>query len=277
MRRILLSVWSVITLAGVILPSFGGWDEAIIKFSRMAQKNLPKHILNDKNIRIVSGVEDLNGPQLHQGKGFYLFDADEVLYTHAIDKQTGKPTRVLLSNQLEALLKNLRANGHEVWILTYNYTDKITGILKDLGVDMNLFHGVISCEMNGDVFTEKGNKLRQFVKQRPGQYQFMVFIDNFGPFLADVKGAADDLKLPFYGFYSVGYENHYYEYVYHTLLELQKGVAQKDKSADAKLALITQGLAKFGIDIHQFDQTFPTLDAFKSGVKGLEWPYLTYW
>ena len=209
-------------------------------------------------------------------KGVFMLDADETLFT-TIAGEEG-PTLVRLYDKLEELLGIIRGAGHEVYILTYNKADEIRMKLSKVGLLEKYFNGILSCEMTGDLMTAKGDLLRRHVAATETPYNFVVFIDNFPPFVADVQAVAKELKLPLHSYLCTGYIGLYHEYVYYHLSKLQQEGVAKKTDVTMHVERIAKSLAKYRIDISRFSEQYPTYESFKqfADEQKLIWPYLTY-
>lgn len=231
-----------------------------------------------KSSIIRAEVKDISALQTHaestDSKVFFI-DADEVLFTSAVDK-SGKVSYVRLYDHLETLLSQMRQNGHRVFIMTYNTADEIRRKLAAVGLAENYFDGILSCEMQGDVMTAKGDLLKRFVEQN-GPVPVAVFIDNFPPFVKNVEQVASELGITLYSYLSTGYIDFYHAYVYHHLQEIQAGL-KEGKDVTAKVDRIQESLKKYKIDLSSFKDAFPTYESFKAWAdeNKLIWPYLTY-
>jgi hypothetical protein len=226
-------------------------------------------------------VKDISSLQPHaesNDRKIFFLDADEVLFTSAVD-ENGKVSYVRLYNDLEKLLSMMRHNGHQVFIMTYNKAEEIKRKLAAVNLEESYFNGILSCEMQGDIMTAKGDLLQKFVNNNTTPVSTAVFIDNFPPFVENVETVADKLGITLYSYLSIGYIDIYHRYVYHYLNELQSGLgADKNEAVTEKVKRIQKSLSKYEIDIHNFKSQFSTFEQFKAWAEEtkLIWPYLTY-
>lgn len=221
-------------------------------------------------------VHDVSAIREHatrEGRGVFFLDADDVLFTNKYDEGLEAVCTVRLYPNLEDLIREIKAEGHRVVIMTYNFADTIRKKLQEIDLEESLFDGILSCEMKGDIMTAKGHLLRNFITDN--HFDFGVFIDNFPPFVEDVERMAKELAFQLYSFVSTGYIELYYRYVYYRLSTLyDKRRAGDDVSEE--ISQIAEGLAMHHIDITSFKAFYPTAESFQEGVRGLIWPYLTY-
>lgn len=223
-------------------------------------------------------VKDISALQTHAESSdpkVFFVDADEVLFTSEVN-ESGKVSYVRLYAHLETLLSQIRQNGHRVYIMTYNKAEEIRRKLAAVELAENYFDGILSCEMQGNVMTAKGELLKKFVEQN-APVPVAVFIDNFPPFVENVEQVASDLGITLYSYLSTGYIDIYHAYVYHYLQEIQSGL-KEGKDVTEKINRIQKSLEKYKIDLSSFKETFPTYENFKAWADGtkLIWPYLTY-
>lgn len=209
------------------------------------------------------------------GKKMFFIDADEVLFTSAVSED-GTVSLVPLYPDLGGLLSEIRRNGHKAYIMTYNKAEEISRKLIAVGLSDSYFDGILSCEMQGDLMTAKGDLLKSFV-ERNGPVPVAVFIDNFPPFVKNVEQVASELGIKLYSYLCTGYIDLYHAYVYHYLQEIADEL-KNGKDVSEKTKRIQGSLEKYEIDLSSFKETYPTYESFKAWAdeKKLIWPYLTY-
>lgn len=222
----------------------------------------------------VSDISAIGEHASNEGKIAFFVDADEVLFTSTVT--AGEVSLVRLYQDLEGLFSVIRQKGHLVYIMTYNTAAEIRRKLKAVNLPELYFNGILSCEMQGDLMTAKGDLLRRFVKQS-GEVQTAVFIDNFPPFVENVENVARELGITLYSYLATGYIPTYHNYVYHCLCTID-GELGAGKDVSSKLNRIQKSLEKYELDLSKFKQKFPTFEKFKAWANqvGLIWPYLTY-
>jgi hypothetical protein len=184
---------------------------------------------------------------------------------------------VRLHDDLEGLFSAIRKTGHSVYILTYNKAEEIRMKLSKVKLAETFFDGILSCEMEGDIMTAKGDLLRRHVAASTNPYDFAVFIDNFPPFVRNVQTVAQEIGLPLHAYLCTGYIPLYHEYVYYHLRKLQEDSSEGcEKNHD--MTRIIKRLAKYRIEITRFLEQYPDFESFKrfATEKALIWPYLTY-
>lgn len=274
MKRLYLLLLGVLFLPYYIFPLNGSDVSSLMSGGSGSAEGVG----SSTSIVVREEVEDVGAVRKHitrAGNGIFLFDADEVLFTYDV-RDGGKVARVRLYDDIELLIQDIREQGHDIYIVTYNRATVILDALKEIALADTLFNGIISCEMSGAIKTAKGDKLRKFMSDSEKRYDFAVFIDNFPPFVENIEEVARQIGLRLYSFIAVGYlEKYYYRYVYDYLKKLQADLSA-GRDAGEKLTRIKESLVKYRIDIHRFIETFPKLKPFKVHVKGLIWPYLVY-
>lgn len=206
----------------------------------------------------------------------FLIDADEVLFTQKINDD-GSNSLVRLYDDLEGIFSEIRKQGHKLFILTYNKAAEIRRKLLAVKLDEKYFDGILSCEMQGDILTSKGDLLRKLVGESKTKFDSFVFIDNFPPFVKDVENVAKEMNLKLHSYLCTGYIDLYHEYVYHHLSKLQKD-SSENREKNNELTRIMKSLAKYHIEISRFLEQYPDFESFKQFAteKKLIWPYLTY-
>jgi hypothetical protein len=248
--------------------------------SSQLDQNLSRVSASESKVKreVVMDISSLQPHAESKDQKFFFLDADEVLFTSAVD-ESGKVAYVRLYNDLEKLLSIMRQNNHQVFIMTYNKAEEIKRKLAAVNLEESYFNGILSCEMQGDILTAKGDLLQKFVNNNTTAVSTAVFIDNFPPFVKNVETVADKLGITLYSYLSIGYIDIYHRYVYHYLNELQSGLsADKKEAVTEKVKRIEKSLNKYEIDIHNFKAQFSTFDQFKVWADKVEliWPYLTY-
>lgn len=207
-------------------------------------------------------------------KGIFFIDADEVLFTWKVDEKLEGASVVRLYDRLEELFSNLRAKGHKVYIMTYNYQHVIEEKLKDVNLPVDVFDGIIACNMTGDLYTAKGVLFKEFLQDKA--YDFTVFIDNFPLFLEDIENVARENNIKLYSFLCTGYKEYYHAYVYFHLKSLQEKLQHNHGDAAKLLDRIEPSLKRYNINVMRFSEDFPSVDTLKEKTPDLIWPYLVY-
>lgn len=263
-----MKLLSCLIIVGVLLSGETG-----LYAKNLSHKSSVETTVNRKNVLDISAIK-IHAESIE--KIAFFIDADEVLFTTSI--VNGIPTLVRLYDDLEGVFSEIRKQGHQIYILTYNKAAEIRRKLVAVKLDEKYFDGILSCEMQGDILTSKGTLLRKFVKETNNKFGSFVFIDNFPPFVEDVEKVAQELDLNLYSYLSTGYIDLYHEYVYHHLRKLQEGVGKGDATVTALVERIHKSLAKHGIEIARFKEQYPTYESFKAFAdkEALIWPYLTY-
>ncbi len=210
-----------------------------------------------------------------KGKGLFLFDADEVLFTSRVNEEDETVSLVRLYEDLEGILSDIRKKGHSVVIITYNYRATLEARLKAISLDISYFDHILSAEMTGDLYTTKGRILKDYLATSGKSYNFAMFIDNFPPFVRNIEQVCQELNLPVFSFIYTGYLSVYKRYVYTYLKNLQAEI-QSGKDVGNRLSRIQKSLKRYNIDILEFKEAYPTYDAFLQRIEDLIWPYLTY-
>lgn len=210
----------------------------------------------------------------NKGRGVFLIDADEVLFTSDVTP-AGEIEIIRLYEKLEQLISAIRDQGHQVFIVTYNHADVIRTKLQIINLDVKLFNGILSCEMEGDLKTAKGELFKRLIRTSEIPFDFAVFIDNFPPFVENLVQVSRELNVPLHAFIATGYIDIYYRYVYHHLSKLSQALADGDNIGD-QFTRIEESLRRYRIDIRKFKESFPELAVFQEQVSGLIWPYLVY-
>lgn len=223
----------------------------------------------------ISNLMELSEYANREGRGLFLFDADEVLFTQEYDEASDKVCTVRLYSDLEGLIEGIKSRGHAVVIITYNFESAVKDGLKKIGLDEGLFDQILACELKGDAMTAKGRLLKTFIAESGDSFKFGVFVDNFPPFVENVKQAARECGFELYAFIFTGYLNKYYCYVYHRLSKLCEDQLADKEGVEGRVAHIAEGLSKYNIKIESFKRDYSDINAFQESVKGLIWPYLT--
>lgn len=210
------------------------------------------------------------------GRGVFLIDADEVIFTSSANPD-GSVSLVRLYSELEALFFAIRNNGHKVYILTYNKAAEIRRKLAKVGLNESCFDGILACEMRGNVLTSKGDLLRKHLAALSLPYDFAVFIDNFPPFVRNVQAVGKEFGLPLHSYLCTGYIPLYHQFVYSHLSSLCR-TSIKTSEKTIELIRIQKSLLKYGIDITKFLEQYPDFESFRKFAvdQALIWPYLVY-
>lgn len=226
---------------------------------------------NRKEVNSISELSQfINTPE----KGIFFIDADEVLFTWKVDRNTKKVSIIRLYDDLEGLLKQLRCKGHKLYIMTYNHAHVITEKLNAINLSVDMFDGVLACNMKGDLYTSKGKLFKDALKNQA--YDFTVFIDNFPVFVEDVERVAAENKVKLYSFVCTGYKAYYHAFVHQHLANLQKKLQKNKKEASGLLHRIQASLKRYAIDIYTFSETYPDVSTLEEKTQDLIWPYLVY-
>lgn len=241
--------------------------------------NNPLKINDFVQRQTVKSIESIGANVKAAGKAIVCIDADEVLFTTEYVESSGVEQAIRLHKNLEGLLTAIRAAGHKIYILTYNRAETIKSKLASEGINLalDLFDGIVSAEMTGDVMTTKGRLFKRIINEATPRPAYAIFIDNFPVFVEDVERVAEELSMPLYSYVSVGYKGHYKHLVFHRLRRLAERLkAGEDISIDRKK--IEVGLEKYGINLETFLETYPEFGDFKAAISGkdLIWPYCTY-
>lgn len=248
-------------------------SESALRVSASAASDTSDDAVIREEVRDIAAIEQ---HITREGKGVFLFDADEVLFTFAVSEDGTAAKLVRLYPTLEALIRNIKSREHQAFIITYNHKTAIQKKLSEIDLDAALFDGIIACEMEGDVKTAKGELFRKHLTESEVGFDFAVFIDNFVPFVDDIERVAREIKIPLFSFVFTGYLDFYRKYVYYYLKTLHIDCKDGKDVAD-KLAPINKSLVKYGINISTFLEDFSDFDAFSRVTADLTWPYLIYW